>query len=357
VNRDFPWDSYSDQPAILKKELKRELRKGRLKEYIKLFAINLPLYPYFAIKSLILPPKTTIENIEPKKQIGICVNLDKGREQFELVEELGVKLLQIRVFLNDIVNLQKYVEFAKAFGEDKEILITIIQSRAHITNTKLLKEDVAKVFKAFEGVAKEFQIGNAINRIKWGFVTVDEYLNFFQTIQEVRDREFASIKLIGSAVIDFEYHFSIRSLFNGYNIFFDKFSSLLYVDRRGSPYSTQMGLFDLKRKIEFLHTIVNASKKSGNSIYVTETNWPLSNTAPYAPTSEKECVSEELYTKYLREYLQIALQSKRVEKIFWHQLIAPGYGLIDNRDGKIRKREAFYEFKRILENETLMFQK
>ena len=177
---------------------------------------------------------------------------------------------------------------------------------------------------------------------------MEEYLAFYKTIQKVRDDQFPSIKLVGSSVIDFEYHFSIRTLFNKYKVHYDKFSTLLYVDRRGSPYATQMGIFDFKNKIEFLDTIVKSSSKSENSIYITEANWPLSGTAPYAPTSEKECVSEELYSKYMREYFKIALKTKKIEKVFWHQLIAPGYGLVDNRNGKIRKTEAFYTFKKMI---------
>jgi hypothetical protein len=50
------------------------------------------------------------------------------------------------------------------------------------------------------------------------------------------------------------------------------------------------------------------------------------------------------------DYFSIAKSSGKVSKVFWHQLIAPGYGLVDNRDGKIRKTKAFYEFKKLLEN-------
>ncbi|CAA6799480.1 MAG: FIG00388565: hypothetical protein, partial [uncultured Sulfurovum sp.] len=247
--------------------------------------------------------------------------------------------------LNDMDNIDDYLNFAKGFGEDKELLITIIQDREHIENHELLKENVTIIFEKFQGIANEFQIGNAINRIKWSFVSMEEYLAFYESIQKVRDKQFPNIKLIGSSVIDFEYHFSIRTLFNNYKVHYDKFSTLLYVDRRGSPYSTQMGIFNFKNKIEFLDSIVKSSSKSENNIYITEVNWPLSGTAPYAPTSERECVSEERYAQYMNEYFEIALKTKKIEKIFWHQLIAPGYGLIDNRNGKIRKTKAFYDFK------------
>jgi len=369
----FPWDTYSDQPHILKRSLKKELRKGHGVDYLKLIGTNLIYFPYLFLKFILsLVPNLRLgtnkflwrrsesEALAPNKArlkpsipnmpsfYGLCVNLDKGETQYELVEELGVKSLQIRVFLNDIKNIDDYVAFAKGFGADKEILITIIQDREHIENHELLTKDITTIFSKFKEVASEFQIGNAINRIKWSFVSMEEYLRLYETVQKVRDREFPTIKLVGSSVIDFEYHFTIRTLFNGFKIHYDKFSSLLYVDRRGSPHSTQMRIFDFKNKIKFLDTIVKTSSKTANSIYLTEANWPLSGTAPYAPTSEKECVSEEVYNQYMLEYFDIALKSKKVEKVFWHQLIAGGYGLVDNREGKIRKTQAFYSFKKLV---------
>jgi len=347
----FPWDSFSDQPHILKRKDKKLLRKNSRFSFFKLILTNIFLFPYLFILFL-FKNKSNINNINNNQFYSMCVNLDKGDTQQELIEELGVKSLQIRVFLNDIENIDDYVKFAKSFGEDKDILITIIQSREHIEDKVLLQKDITTLFKAFDGICDEFMVANAINRIKWGFVTMDEYMSFYKCIQDIRDEKFKHFKLIGSSIIDFEYHFTIRTLYNNYKIKYDKVASLLYVDRRGSPYSTQMGIFDFKNKIEFLDTIVKNSSQCNNEIYITESNWPLSNTAPYAPTSEKECVSEELYCQYMLEYYGIAKQTSKIEKIFWHQLIAPGYGLVDNRDNKIRKTKAFYAFKELIKKEN-----
>ena len=343
----FKWDHYSDQPYILKKEDKKLLRKGYFFDFLKLLGINSIYFPYLFFKFLLKKNKETVIKDE-KLFYGLCVNLDKGDNQHELVEELGVKSLQIRVFLNDMERMEEYCDFAKKFGSDKEILITIIQDREHIENLDLLKKDIAIIFKKFQSITQEFQIGNAINRIKWSFISVEEYLGFYKTVQKVRDEKFSSLKLIGPSVIDFEYHYTIRVLFNSCKIHYDKVSSLLYVDRRGSPYNNQMVLFDLKNKIEFLDTIVKSSSQADNSIYITESNWPLSGTAPYAPTSEKECVDEKVYTQYMLEYFDIAKKTGKIEKVFWHQLIAPGYGLVDDRKGVIRKREAFYLLKKLI---------
>jgi len=102
--------------------------------------------------------------------------------------------------------------------------------------------------------------------------------------------------------------------------------------------------FYLLDKIALLSTMVWLSTKSVHELHITETNWPISGTAPYAPTSEYECVSEELYGDYMLRYYLLAFASQQVNSVSWHQLIAAGYGLVDNREG-LRKREAYEVYK------------
>jgi hypothetical protein len=348
IFENYSWD-LSDQPKILKKEDKKNLRKNVKFEFLKISVLNFFYFPYLFLKYLFLKDNNKILK-DDKLFYGLCVNLDKGDIQHNLVEELGVKSLQIRVFLSDIKNINSYVEFAKKFGKNKQILINIIQSRKHITNHQLLRKDIKIIFEKFENITDEFMIGNSINRIKWGFVSIKEYLEFFQVVQNIKDENFANIKLIGSSVIDFEYHFTIATVFHKYNIYFDKISALLYVDRRGSPCNKQYKIFNLMEKINFLYTIVKSSKKCSNDIYITETNWPIKNTAPYAPTSEKECISEDEYSKFMVQYFEIAKKSGKIQKVFWHQLVANGYGLVNIKDGKVIKREAFFKYAKMIKN-------
>ena len=349
----FVWDNYSDQPYILKdKSYKKMMRKKNILDFIPLILTNIVLFP-LSIITMKLFKKDKIEQ-ENKYFYGMSVNLDKGVGQAELIEELGVKSLLIRIPLSDIQNISKYKEFALSFGDDKQILINIMQNRECIDNKELLELNIIEIFNTFKDITDEFQIGTTINRTKWGFFSVKEYLKFYKTVQVIRDNNYPTLKLIGPSVIDFEYHYTIRALFNNFDISFDKLSSLLYVDRRGAPQNTQMGIFDTKNKIDMLYSLVRLSPKmKTDDIYITEVNWPLSNTAPYAPTSEKECVSEDKYAKYMVDYLNILKDTNKVSKVFWHQLIAPGYGLVDNRDGKIRKTKAFYDFKKLLAQNTI----
>ena len=270
-------------------------------------------------------------------------DLDKGLEQVELIQELGCKNILIRLPLSDIANLESYVEFAKYF-HDCEITINILQDRNHTEHDMMLRESLTNIFIAFKGISTNFQIGNAINRMKWGFFSVKEYLDVYDLAYKIKRNSFQEYNLIGPSVIDFEYHYTIRALFTHYKIYFDKVSALLYVDRRGAPENVQMGSYDTTKKIDLLYSIVRLSKRTSNRIIISEVNWPISNTKPYAPTSELECVSLEEYTRYMLRYYLLALGTKKVETVFWHQLIAPGYGLVDNRKS-IEKRDAFNVFK------------
>jgi hypothetical protein len=117
----------------------------------------------------------------------------------------------------------------------------------------------------------------------------------------------------------------------------------------GAPENKQYGVFDASLKMQLLGSLACMSPKVRNKgIYITEVNWPLSGTAPYAPTSEKECVSEEDYASYMQSYLTIAAKSGCIERVYWHQLIAAGYGLVDNRHNNLRKTPAFNALRQVL---------
>jgi hypothetical protein len=252
----------------------------------------------------------------------------------------------IRLKLWELDSLDELKEFILK-NEKMKITLKILQDREHIEDLELLRNDLRMIFKELEGLVDIYEIGSTINRAKWGFFSVDEYNKFYKTAYDLKEAEFPDAKLIGSEIIDFEYHFTAHTLFNFFNYRYDGVATLLYVDRRGAPENTQIG-FTLSDKIAWLSTMVWMSPKSKHSLHITETNWPITGTAPYAPTSEYECVSEELYANFMLRYYLLSFASQQVDSVSWHQLIAPGYGLIDNRDG-IKKRSAFDTYKFMLQ--------
>ncbi|HQS67162.1 MAG TPA: glycosyl hydrolase [Sulfuricurvum sp.] len=336
----FAWDHYSDQPAIIRdKALKRKMRRSALFSLIKTFLISLIVLPIAYIVTFFLPRK----KISGEEFFGMGVNLNNNPALVpEYINELGVKKLLVRIALWEMDRLDEYVAFIDSLQEH-HITVAILQDREHITDLNLTKVHLSQIFTALEHHCNTYVIGSTINRAKWGFFSVNEYLKFYSVAYSLKKELFPNLKFIGSQTIDFELHFTTHTLFNLQNIYFDALGTLLYVDRRGAPENTQMG-FNLMGKINLIDALMRLSFKTANELIITETNWPIKNTAPYAPTSEYECVDEAEYTNYMIRYHLLAFATQKVTSVYWHQLIAPGYGLIDNREGVIIKRNAFYAY-------------
>ena len=95
------------------------------------------------------------------------------------------------------------VAFIKSF-KDCDVLVNILQDRRHIEDPLLLHKSLNAIFKALNTTVTHFQIGNAVNRRKWAFVSLDEYFQFFSVAQKLSDQSYPSLQLIGGSIIDFE---------------------------------------------------------------------------------------------------------------------------------------------------------
>jgi len=343
MKKPFIWDSYSDQPAQLKdRNFKKMMRKKEFVSLLKTFTLSLFILPF----SIIMMPFVKRKEVDSKTFFTLGLDFQReSQKTLEFVEELEVESILVRFKLWEMNKLSELEIFLKEL-KNKQIILKIMQDREHIENLELLQKDMETIFKQVGNLVDIFEIGTTINRAKWGFFSVNEYLNFYKAVYDIKQKNFQNINLIGSGVIDFEYHFTAHTLFNFSKIKYDGVSSLLYVDRRKYPENTQIG-FSLSDKIALLTTMVWLSFKTKHKLYITETNWPLSGTAPYAPTSEYECVNEQEYANYMLRYYLLAFASQQVDSVSWHQLMATGYGLVDLRDG-IRKREAFLTYKFML---------
>lgn len=336
----FNWDSYSDQPAQLQeRSYKKKMRKKELFSIIKTFLTALFILPF----SIIMMPFIKRKKVDSHSFFSIVVDYQRESElTFKFLDELDVDRILIRVKLWELETLDELKAFMLKC-QDRKIILKIMQDREHVEDLELLKKDLNRIFELLHPYVEIFEIGSTINRAKWGFFSVDEYSRFYQTAYDLKEAKFPDIQLIGSGVIDFEYHFTAHTLFNFFKYRYNGISSLLYVDRRGAPENLQMG-FSLSDKIALLSTMIWISPKTEQKLHITETNWPITGTAPYAPTSEYECIDEESYADFMLRYYLLSFASQQVDSVSWHQLIAPGYGLIDNRN-TIKKRSAFTTYK------------
>jgi len=339
------WDFHSNQPYKLPDHKKPRSSWLNIKEYLTVGATAavvspLILWRYMSVKPLVPKPV-------PTEFIGLSVS---PNEQYkgaiiEMVDELGVQELLLRVPTWDIERIDYYVEFARQFPKHR-FLINVLQNHDSVARPDEWAKHLRIIFREFSSLTKNFQIGNAINRSKWGCAHSGEYLHLLDIAQRVK-QEFDGINLLGSSVIDFEPLVTLRTLVNGHEYHLYACASQLYVNRRGSPYGKQYGFFNLERKIRLIYSILSLANRSGKRLWITETNWPLLNTKPWTPNSghPRSTVDEKTQAEYLEQYYQIAWNSGFVEKVYWWQLINPGYGLVDHRSGRLRKHPSYYAFK------------
>ena len=190
-------------------------------------------------------------------------------------------------------------------------------------------------------MGRHFQIGQAINRSKWGIWSHSEYHDLYLAAAEIL-RKYEGVELMGPAVIDFEFQ-ALLAIVNGgkKDLHFDVVSSLLYVDRRGAPENQQMGL-DTVDKVTLLRAIAEVGRRSNDRCWITEVNWPLWE-GPHSPAGKTVSVSEEEQANYLVRYYLLTLGTGCVERVYWWRLIARGYGLIaPASDGSLRRRPAWH---------------
>jgi len=345
------WDPYSCQPYKMSDEDKPRSGLGNIIEYSKVAGSNLLGLPAIAYQYLSL--RRSPANIAADQFVGLSVapEIEYQSAIQEMVAELGVKQLLMRIPSWDVANIDHYVRFLERFPE-QEFVINILQSRESIKNLGAWQRQVADIIAATENTTKTFWVGNAINRTKWGCAHSGQYLDLQESVEELRS-EFSGLTILGSSIIDFEPLLSWRTLWNRRNYQLQANAALLYVNRRHSPYGTQYGIFDLENKLRLAKAMTKLSNRCDDSLWITETNWPLLNTKPYTPNSGNptRTVDEETQAKYLKQYYQIAWQSGWVDKVYWWQLINPGYGLVDHREGSLRKMPSYYALKEIVGGE------
>jgi hypothetical protein len=233
---------------------------------------------------------------------------------------------------------EAFVRALRARGVD--VVLALLQRRADVLDPGSWRAFLEEAFGRFAPLASAFEIGHAWNRTKWGVWDHREYLRLAEPAFELAPR--FGVKLAGPAVIDFEFHLYPVTL---PRLPFDAVTSLLYVDRMGAPENGQFG-WTAAKKLALLRAAVDTTARpgAGRSLWITEVNWPLAGTGAFSPASGRPNVSEDEQADYLVRYYVLCLASGFAERIYWWQLVAPGYGLVDNRESPWRRRPAFRAF-------------
>ena len=265
----------------------------------------------------------------------------------ERIRDLDARALLIRVpsWAPDPVFALRD-EFARLRPSGTRFTFTLLQNRELVNDPERWGSFVREAAARLGDLEPTFQLGHAINRKKWGIWHPDEYVRLMEAAAPARDAS-PSCRWIGPPVIDFEYYFTTHYLAGPRPFDFDGIAALLYVDRRGSPDNVQYGHFDLFRKILLLRAVIQASGHPDVPIHLTEFNWPLKGTGKHSPAGEHVQTDEEGQARYLVLYYLTAAATGQVTSTFWWQLVARGYGLLDEDDAWTERR-AYRAFKHLL---------
>ncbi len=279
----------------------------------------------------------------PWKGAGIALRPypEDPQALLDAVDELGVRHTLLRLHPWQEEHEQEEALARALLDRGLEVSFALPQNRELVNDLARWHAQVERIAEIFTPLGRHFQIGQAINRSKWGIWHPGEYVTLFRLASTVLREVRRDVELLGPAVIDFEFH-GLPALLESEDrwLEFDVLSSLLYVDRRGAPENSQMG-FDTVGKVRLLKSMAEVGRNCPSGrVWITEVNWPLRE-GPHSPAGRDVAVSEDEQADYLARYYLLVLTTGLVERVFWWQPIAKGYGLIDPAGGSLRRRPAF----------------
>jgi hypothetical protein len=274
-------------------------------------------------------------------------------ELLTLVEDLGARpvLLRLHPWQEDHRAEEALARELAARGH--ELTFTLPQNRDLVRDLTAgghrWREAVAELAERFTPYGRRFQVGQAVNRSKWGVWSSREWVALTRAAVEVL-RRYPDVEVMGPAVIDFELH-ATAGLLNlkspGFDL--DALASLLYVDRRGAPENRQLG-FDTVGKVVLLRALAETAPHCAPRSWITEVNWPLWE-GPHSPAGKGVSVDEDTQASYLVRFYLLTLGTGLVERVFWWQMVARGYGLVEpptQERPSFRRRPSYRAFAHLL---------
>ena len=336
------WDALSDQPHQHATRLEKlRVRLADAPSHARFLGAFLGAVPrirrrYRALRAT--PPPLP----RPWSGLGVCVRPNPAApdDLLAALDDLGVENVLLRLHPWQATHDDEIALAAALFERGRDLTFALPQNRALVKDPARWRAAVEEIAERFLPYGRRFQVGQAINRSKWGVWRYTEYLELAAAAAEILRRH-DGVEILGPAVIDFELHATAAVLNHPRSpVAFDILASLLYVDRRGAPENAQLG-FDTEGKVALCRAIAETARHCGPRSWITEVNWPLWE-GPHSPAGKSVSVDEASQADYLVRFYLLALGTGLVERVYWWQLVARGYGLIDPAaNGSLRRRPSY----------------
>ncbi|MEM6701377.1 MAG: lipopolysaccharide kinase InaA family protein [Acidobacteriota bacterium] len=343
------WDNLSDQPHQHASRFEKTLvRLGDSPRHLSTAAAVLTGAPQIRrrFKEIVREPRIGA----PFVGAGVALRPYPGDREglLSAVEDLGVRHALLRLHPWEDEHEEELVLARELEQRGIELSFALPQNRVLVKDPERWRASVRRLATTFAPFGRAFQVGQAINRSKWGVWHPGEYLQLLASAAEELRAARSDVEILGPPIIDFEFHLLVALLSSKNEAaHFDAVASLLYVDRRGAPENLQMGL-DTVGKVELLKSIAETSRNCPSGrVWITEMNWPLRE-GPHSPAGRDVAVGEDEQADYLVRYYVLVLATGLVERVFWWQPIAKGYGLIDPTGDSLRRRPSFYALRDLL---------
>ena len=181
-------------------------------------------------------------DVDMAGRIGMHVQLTRDRADREIrhMQDLGLTRLFVRFYHHE--SEEEWGHALKKIHDLHEmsfqIAICLVQDRNAVINPDSWLSFAKRILGDVKGQVDLVQLGQAINRVKWGVWTYAEYEALVRPVLDLK-KDYPAMRFVGPSMIDFEYYHMVAALDSSHG--FDGLSHLLYVDRRGAPENEQSG--------------------------------------------------------------------------------------------------------------------
>ena len=151
-----------------------------------------------------------------KGRVGVALRFPEGNAagELELLSELGGTVpVLVRLYRHESADAQagKKRLVRRMSESGRPVSVALVQDRKAVIDLRLWTDFVVQSVTDIGDCVDFFEVGHAINRVKWGIWEPQEYARMLEVIGRL-SLENPAVKFTGPAATDFEYPYLMTAL-------------------------------------------------------------------------------------------------------------------------------------------------